>query len=130
MIRRIVRNGLGVVLALACSHGASALDPHRLMSQYVRAQWGSDRGLQGGVHTITQTSDGYLWIGTDKGLFRFDGQSFQQVTDRTPGALPITDVLCLTVDAQGNLIVRLPERNLLRYANGVFENTLRSLQPR
>lgn len=130
MIRRIVRNGLWAMLVVACTQGAIGLDPQRMMSQYARAQWGSDRGFQGEVHAITQTSDGYLWIGTEKGLFRFDGQSFHPVTDQGPGGLPITQVLGLTVDAQGSLIVRLPERNLLRYANGVFENTLGSLQPR
>jgi signal transduction histidine kinase/ligand-binding sensor domain-containing protein len=130
MIRWFVRISLWAALAMASTQRANALNPDRLMSQYVQARWGSDRGLLGEVHAITQTSDGYLWIGSEKGLFRFDGQSFESVTDRSPSALPITQVLGLTVDAQGNLIVRLPERNLLRYSDGVFENTLRSLQPR
>src|SRR5262249_45468649 len=52
------------------------------------------------------------------------------VVDPGPAAVPIAPVLGLTVDSKGNLLIRLPERNLLRYADGVFENTLRTLQPR
>lgn len=131
MICRIVRNGLSAVLAVVCIHQANAMDPERVLSQYVRDRWGTDRGLQGEVHAITQTSDGYLWIGTENGLFRFDGSKFYRVVaTQGPAALPITQVVGLTVDGQGNLMARLPERNLLRYADGAFENTLQSVQPR
>ena len=118
-----------MVLAAFSINQASAMDPEYLMSQYVWDRWGSDRGLQGEVHALTQTSDGYLWVGTERGLFRFDGRTFRPALDQDSTAL-ITQVLGLTVDAQGNLVVRLSERNLLRYADGAFKNTLQSLQPR
>ena len=130
MIRGIAYAGLCLVLAVACIRSANAMDPKPLMSQYVRDRWGSDRGLQGEVYSITQTPDGYLWIGTDKGLWRFDGQVFLPVVGKDQSGLTITHVLGVAVDSQGSLIARLRERNLLRYANGVFENTLLSLQPR
>ncbi|HXZ81445.1 MAG TPA: two-component regulator propeller domain-containing protein, partial [Terriglobales bacterium] len=130
MIRRIARLCLWAVLVTACIPRANALDPERLISQYVRERWESDRGLHGEVYAITQSSDGYLWIGTDKGLFRFDGLTFRPMADSGSPSLPIAQVLGLTVDAQGNLLVRLPERNLLRYSEGTFDNILRSLQPR
>src|SRR5262249_42521672 len=76
------------------------------------------------------TPDGYLWIGTEKALLRFDGVNFQPVTNQNPGAAPVSQVLGLAVDKDGGLLVRLPERNLLRYANNKIENTLQSLQPR
>lgn len=99
------------------------------MSQYVRDSWGSDKGLAGEVHAIAQTEDGYLWIGTEKGLFRFDGFSFRPISKQGSPWIAGPNVLGLDVN-QGNLIVRLPERNLLRYANGTFDNILASLQPR
>lgn len=41
--------------------------------------WGTERGLPGeSIMAIAQTSDGYLWMGTDKGLVRFDGFNFHQ----------------------------------------------------
>ena len=38
------------------------------MSQYIHDRWGSEKGFPGGpIYAITQTADGYLWIGTEKG---------------------------------------------------------------
>jgi len=107
-----------------------ALDPDRSQSQYNYDNWGSDKGVTGDVHAITQTSDGYLWIGTEAGLFRFDGLTFRSVTDQGPSPVSIVHVMGLAVNAQGNLMVRLPERNLLRYSDGKFENALNLLVPR
>jgi len=130
MRRRHWRPYLWAAVMVACFHQARAMDPERLMSQYVRQQWGSESGLQGEVLAITQTDDGYLWVGTDQGLFRFDGRVFHRVEQQAGATTPITRVVGLAVDDQGNLIVRLPERNLLRYVNGSFENILELLQPR
>src|SRR5215470_6534252 len=126
MIRGIRRNVLSALVVAALIRPASAMGPE-LLSQYVRDRWGSDRGLQGEVHAIAQGADGYLWIGTEKGLFRFDGSKFFPVTG--PASLQNSPVVGLTADSQGNLIVRLPERNLFRFANGSAENVLDSLQP-
>src|SRR5271155_3525440 len=47
-------------------NAAWALDPTRAMSQYLHDKWGAERGfLGGGVYAICQSSDGYLWIGTE-----------------------------------------------------------------
>ena len=96
MISKIVRNSLWAVLAAAYIHEASAMDPDRLMTQYVRERWGSDRGLQGEVHAITQTGDGYLWIGTEKGLFRFDGWAGPVQVERMQAVLQRAGVNPLT----------------------------------
>ena len=45
-----------------------------LNAQYSIRQWNVEDGLpQSSVRCITQTHDGYLWIGTWNGLARFDG---------------------------------------------------------
>jgi ligand-binding sensor domain-containing protein len=106
------------------------MDPNRKLSQYVRERWGSEKGLSGDVEAITQTPDGYLWIGTTTGLFHFDGTNFSLVSDQGGAQLPLLNVLGLIVGDRGNLIVRLPERNLLRYVNGAFENILYPLPQR
>ncbi len=51
-----------------------ALDPKRPLEQYIHDQWGEEQGYPGGAVTaFAETPDGYLWIGADKGLIRFDG---------------------------------------------------------
>lgn len=109
-------------VAMVCLAGsACALDPGRAMSQYVRHRWGPENGFPAGpVSAITQTTDGYLWIGTDAGLVRFDGSTFNLVRDSGPAGYSIDRILGLTADRDGNLWVRIPEPTLLRYRDGAF----------
>ena len=68
-------------------------------------QWGSERGFPGGpVYALTQTADGYLWIGGEKGLVRFDGLSFRlfEPTGLPPSAGPT--VLGVTAAPDGNAV--------------------------
>ncbi|HTB15492.1 MAG TPA: two-component regulator propeller domain-containing protein [Bryobacteraceae bacterium] len=100
---------------------AYAIDPNRAISQYVRGHWGVSEGFPGGpVYAITQTEDGYLWIGTEAGLVRFDGRNFRTVKD-TSGKVSISSVRGLVPDRDGSLWIRLGDRGLVRYRDGVFE---------
>src|ERR1700716_3340055 len=63
---------LGILLA--CCSCASALDPSLDTSQYAHTAWKIREGFsKGRVTSIAQTPDGYLWLGTEFGLLRFDG---------------------------------------------------------
>ena len=68
--------GLSVVLAgvlLMCPR-AFALNPALDVSQYAHTAWKIRDGFtKGGILSIAQTPDGYLWLGTEFGLVRFDG---------------------------------------------------------
>src|SRR5258708_1631944 len=56
---------------------AYALDPITHISQYGHTAWRVRDGFLGGnTRAIAQTADGYLWIGTETGLLRFDGVGF------------------------------------------------------
>jgi ligand-binding sensor domain-containing protein/signal transduction histidine kinase len=101
---------------------AYAIDPNRAMSQYIHERWGTEQGFpRGPVYAIAQSSDGYLWIGTQAGLVRFDGLNFRMVRD-APALLNSASVLGLTPDRDGNLWVRLEGSTLLRYRDGVFDS--------
>jgi signal transduction histidine kinase/ligand-binding sensor domain-containing protein len=109
------------IAAVCCVRPANALDPSRAMSQYIRDHWGQEQGFpRGPVYAITQTPDGYLWIGTQAGLVRFDGWNFALIRDSS-GRFPISNVLGLQSAPDGSLWVRLQGAGLLRYRNGVFD---------
>ncbi len=56
---------------------ALALNPNLQLSQYAHSTWRLQDGLFGGTpNQIAQTADGYIWIGTNIGLVRFDGVRF------------------------------------------------------
>src|ERR1700690_2381006 len=61
------------------SNLAQALNPEEGLAEYrhVILRTG-DRGLIGHTYSVTQSEDGYLWVGTTSGLFRFDGVHFSQ----------------------------------------------------
>jgi signal transduction histidine kinase len=99
-----------------------ALDPSRQVSQYNRQHWGTESELTASpLHAITQTPDGYLWIGTDKGLIRFDGFNFRSFPIAPNIADPNTPVLGLTTDSDGNLVIQPQGLGMLRYKKGQFE---------
>ncbi len=56
-----------------CPH-AFALNPALDISQYAHTAWRVREGFsKGPISAIAQTADGYLWLGTEFGLLRFDG---------------------------------------------------------
>ena len=53
---------------------AEALNPSLDISQYAHTAWTVRDGFSlGNVYAMAQGPDGYLWFGTEFGLFRFDG---------------------------------------------------------
>ncbi len=59
---------------LFAAGAATALDPAKAITQYAHQVWKTDQGLpQNSIQAILQTRDGYLWLGTERGLVRFDG---------------------------------------------------------
>ena len=97
------------------------MDPNRAVSQYVRDSWGSQQGLSPGpIYAIAQTPDGYLWLGTERGLVRFDGVTFTLFPPDIPGEPPARTVLGLESDSSGDLWVRVSGPSLLRYRDGQF----------
>ena len=120
--RWLVRCAIAGLAVLWFAVSASALDPSRTVSQYLHDSWGTERGWPGGsITAITQTSDGYLWIGTDQGLVRFDGLNFHHFERALPNPILIGPVRSLLVDASDNLWVLLQNTQVLRYYNGNFE---------
>jgi ligand-binding sensor domain-containing protein/signal transduction histidine kinase len=120
--RWLVRCAIAGLAAVCFAVSASAVDPTRTVSQYLHDSWGTERGLPGGsITAIAQTSDGYLWIGTDKGLVRFDGLNFHQFERAHPDPILIGPVRTLLVDASDNLWILLQNTQLFRYHNGNFE---------
>jgi len=102
---------------------AGALDPNRLPSQYVRERWTTQTRFPGGaVNGIAQTADGYLWIGTDRGLIRFDGFNFRPVSFTSNATASNVSILQLLSDARGKLWIRSQGADLVRQKDAKFES--------
>jgi len=81
--------------------------------------WEREQGLpQNAVHALTQTHDGYLWLGTDDGLVRFDGVRFVSFGLRE--GLHSGPVRNLFTDSQGVLWIGTTGGGLTRWQGGQF----------
>ena len=98
---------------------ALALQPDKAFRDYVRDAWGVEHGLpQISVLAIAQDRDGYLWIGSQGGLARFDGARFTRFGQTDMPQLG-SHVLALHAGADGRLWIGTSQ-GLLLYRDGVF----------
>ena len=81
-----------------------ALDPNKQITQYIFDTWGIEQGLpQNSISTIIQTNNGYLWLGTEEGLVRFDGIHFSVYDKRNNAQILSNWIRALYEDRNGNL---------------------------
>src|SRR6476659_2121110 len=101
MRKRLPQAVVVLSIWLACCSFAFALDPALDISQYAHTAWKVRDGFAKGIiYAIAQTPDGYLWLGTEFGLLRFDG--IRAVPWRPPkGQLPSNDIPTLLVTRDG-----------------------------
>src|SRR6185503_14213664 len=96
---------LGVSLAAGFSSRAAAKADQPLTG-YSLTSWTDGDGVPlGTVYAIGQDADGYLWIGADAGLLRFDGLRFTHWDVLSDDALPKSSVSALCVARDGSLWV-------------------------
>ena len=95
---------LCLLLFLFAVSSVWAVDPTRHISQYAHTAWRIQDGVfRGAPNAITQTTDGYLWIGTQAGLLRFDGVRFVPWTPPDGQHLPSSNVISLLGARDGSL---------------------------
>lgn len=96
--------------------------------KYVEKIWTTQDGLpQDTVTAITQTRDGYLWVGTFGGLARFDGVRFQVFTvDVNPG-MKTNRILSLHESRDGSLWIGTDGFGVVRLRDGVFTWFMRNV---
>lgn len=89
---------------LLASPAVLALNPDKVPSQYVLNTWQISDGLpQNSPIAIEQSHDGYLWIGTQEGLARFDGVRFAVFDRRNTPAITSNLITALRADSRGRL---------------------------
>ncbi|HEX4119639.1 MAG TPA: two-component regulator propeller domain-containing protein [Verrucomicrobiae bacterium] len=94
--------GLGLILL-----GTMAVRGAGLPDRFTVDTWGTEEGLlpQSSVLAMTQTRDGYLWLGTLNGLVRFDGLHFTVYDESNTPKLESVRIVRLFEDSRSNLWV-------------------------
>jgi len=97
----------------------SSLD--RPVFQYNSRTWQTDEGLPGNVvEAIAQTRDGFLWVGTDEGLARFDGVAFTSFNAKNTPEIVNSSITALCADQTGGLWIGTDGGGLVRLSKGKF----------
>lgn len=98
-VRLYLALGVGL-LGAAAGLGAATNEPW-----FARA-WQTDEGLPDNVVVgITQAPDGFLWVATQGGLVRFDGNQFRDFAPVTEAGAPSGLMYGVTADRRGRLWV-------------------------
>ena len=125
------------LLELISGRAKASLDPDKPITQYIHQTWNTAQGLpQNSVLSIAQTPNGYLWLGTEEGLVRFDGIRFTIFDKHTVG-LQSNLIRVLLVDSRQNLWIgteggglscfRDGKFSVFTTRNGLSSNSIRSL---
>ena len=97
------------------------LDPSKAISQYGLSSWNSLDGLpQNTIGALAQTPDGYVWIGTQEGLVRFDGVDFTVFNRKNTSAFSTSTINHLTVSPNGSLLIGTRGGGLIEFDQGTF----------
>ena len=114
-----------------------ALDPHKTLSQYTHQVWETGKTpLEGAIRAILQARDGSLWIGTQEGLYNFDGERFTIYNSGNTAEMKSSSIYALVEDQEGTMwiatrdgLLEFRDNNFKRYSikDGLTSNSLLSL---
>jgi signal transduction histidine kinase/ligand-binding sensor domain-containing protein/DNA-binding response OmpR family regulator len=91
------------------------------LTTYVHNIWRTADGLpENAVQAIAQTPDGYLWLGTQEGLARFDGVRFVVYDSKSTPEIPANNITNLCVGRDGSLWIGAGRGSLIRFKEGKF----------
>lgn len=124
MKRRALSLLLPLLLALASALPAYALDPAVRLADYHHSTWTAKDGAPNEVVAMAQTRDGWLWLASIGGIYRFDGVRFEHISMpsnkdasrrriRNMVAQPNGDLWLLYVG--GNISIRHPDGSMEEY---------------
>lgn len=90
-------------MVLGASQPAHALDSTRSLRQFQRQVFHPNPGEARAITSMAQTADGYLWIGTITGLYRFDGFEFEHMTELGGHSIAGRPISFMRTDRSGGL---------------------------
>lgn len=116
----------GLIAAMLAAGGARALDHERRLTQFHHTAWTVAAGAPPDIWAIEQTPDGFLWLGTGAGLYRFDGIRFERV-EPSGDAFLSNDIVSLLSLPSGDLWIGYQHGGVSRLRGGRLTNVTRGL---
>lgn len=95
---------IGLLGCFVCPQ-AWCLDRDRSINQFYHTAWTAKEGAPSQIYALAQTADGYLWIGSQRGLFQFDGVQFRPYEPPPGVRFPSNNINSLMATPDGGLWV-------------------------
>ena len=109
-----------LIIAILCVFCLAAVAFGQPISGPLVRSWHTEDGLPSdAVNCVAQAPDGFLWIGTDEGIARFDGTHF--VTFAAPEGLPTLRVTSIAIEPDGTVWASLYGLGVVRIRDGVVK---------
>jgi ligand-binding sensor domain-containing protein/AraC-like DNA-binding protein len=110
-----------LLLALAVEN--FALDPNAAIDKYIHRQWSVKDGLpHDSVTCFAQDAKGFIWVGTDNGLARFDGDDFKIYNKYNTKELKNNSITSLNASADGTLWIGTDGGGISIFKNNRFKH--------
>jgi ligand-binding sensor domain-containing protein len=125
---RSVRLVISLFAVWLFATAAFALDSQKAITQFVHTAWTEKDGAPADIEAITQTKDGYLWLGTLTGLFSFDGIRFAHFEPRTGEDLPAKTIRSLLATRDESLRIVFTSGDICRLLDGERQHVMRGMR--
>jgi signal transduction histidine kinase/ligand-binding sensor domain-containing protein len=103
---RLLTRTLCFCFAIALTRAELRAQPSdRAMGQFVHTAWSTKEGAPSELRALAQTKDGFLWLGTRMGLYRFDGVRFEPYAPQSGSAFPSKAASSLLALDDGSLVI-------------------------
>src|ERR1044071_9336961 len=118
--RSRLRRAAALLVCVLVVERAEAVAPDRALTQCLHRIWQVQQGLpQATIYAIHQSRDGYLWLGTQTGLVRFDGVRFTSIDEVGGIELKNIWVTDLAEDSDGGLWIATNGEGVIHIRSGV-----------
>ncbi len=117
--------GLGLTLLLLGGltlQGAADLSTQIPIAQIYHKSWTPRDGAPNNIEDIARAGDGFLWLATDDGLYRFDGVSFERYAARDGSRLLSEHLIAIATTRDGSIWVSYATGGIARIKDGQVTN--------
>ena len=123
LVQHLARLGLTLLLlGVVTLEGAVDLSAQIPIAQMYHKSWTPRDGAPNNIEDIARGGDGFLWLTTDDGLYRFDGVSFERYTSRDGSRLLSEHLIAIAATRDGSIWVSYATGGIGRIKNGQVTN--------
>jgi ligand-binding sensor domain-containing protein len=122
MRRNLVAFVISCVCWLYINSASLALEPNSDIHELQHTGWTIGDGAPPDIWGLAQGPDGFLWLATGAGLYRFDGVTFERINPVDGKRFPSLDMTAIAVSPKGEIWIGYFSAGFSEFVNGRLRN--------